>query len=64
MERMTAVYAKYDPHYLADAVTALQALLMEVNQNAQNWSARHRVVKIGNAPVVVIPADVVDQQPS
>jgi hypothetical protein len=64
MERMTAVYAKYDPRYLADAVTALQALLMEVNQNAKNWSAGHRVVKIGNAPVVVIPVDVVDQQPS
>ncbi|MDQ0838857.1 integrase [Sphingomonas faeni] len=42
LERMTAVYAKYDPRYLAEAVTTLQALLMEVNQNAQNWSARHR----------------------
>ncbi len=64
LERMTAVYAKYDPRYLAEAVTALQALLMEVNQNAQNWSARHRVVKIGNAPVAVILVDVIDQQPS
>jgi len=61
MERMTAVYAKYDPRYLADAVAALQALLMEVNQNAKNWSAGHRVIKIGNAPVVVIPVDVIDQ---
>ncbi len=64
LERMTAVYAKYDPRYLAEAVTALQALLMEVNQNAQNWSARHRVVKIGNAPVAIVAVDVVDQQPS
>ncbi len=61
---MTAVYAKYDPRYLAEAVTALQALLMEVNQNAQNWSAGHRVVKIGNEPVAVILVDVSDQQPS
>jgi integrase len=64
LERMTAVYAKYDPHYLVAAVTALQALLMEVNKNAENWSAGHRVVKIGNAPVAVIPVDVVDQRPS
>jgi integrase len=64
LERMTAVYAKYDPRYLAEAVTALQALLTEVNQKAKIWSAGHRVVKIGNAPVAVIAVDVVDQQPS
>jgi integrase len=63
MERMTAVYAKYDPRYLAEAVTALQALLMEVNKSAQRWSAAHRVVKIGNEPVAVILVDVIDQQP-
>lgn len=28
LTRMTAVYAKYDPRYLAEAVTALQALLI------------------------------------
>ncbi len=64
MERMTAVYAKYDPRYLTDAVAALQALLTEVNQNARNWSAANRVVKIGNAPVAVIPVDAADQRPS
>jgi integrase len=64
MERMTAVYAKYDPRYLAEAVAALQALLMEVNKSAQRWSAGHRVVKIGNEPVAVILVDVIDQQPS
>jgi hypothetical protein len=39
MERMTAIYAKYDPRHLADAVAALQALLAEINQNARSWSA-------------------------
>jgi integrase len=64
MERMTAVYAKYDPHYLAEAVAALQALLTEVNQDARSWSAGHHVVKIGNAPVAVSQVNVVDQRPS
>jgi integrase len=62
MDRMTAVYAKYDPRYLAEAVAALQALLTEVNQNAQSWSAANHVVKFGNAPVAVVGVNDLEQQ--
>ena len=64
LNRMTAVYAKYDPRYLAEAVAALQALLTEVNENARRWSAAHRVVKIGNAPVAVVPVNELERQSS
>ncbi|WP_175518326.1 hypothetical protein [Sphingomonas sp. OK281] len=51
---MTAVYAKYDPRYVAAAVAVLQGLLTEVDQNARSWSAEYRVVKTGTAPPDVI----------
>lgn len=62
LERMTAVYAKYDPRYSAEAIAGLQALLTEVNPNARSWSAGHNVVKIGNASVAIVPVNDLEQQ--
>jgi hypothetical protein len=62
MERMTAIYAKYDPRHLADAVAALQALLAEINQNARSWSAGDHAVKFGDALVTVVTVYNPEQQ--
>lgn len=54
MNRTTAVYAKYDPAYLAKAKATLTAIFGEVLRAAESWAADHSRTKIGNGKTIVI----------
>jgi len=57
LKKTTAVYAKYDPDYLARAREALAILFTDVMAEADLWSAGHLRAKIGNQPVMVLRRD-------
>lgn len=56
MSRITEVYAKYDPAYLAETKKALTIIFEEVMRRSETWAADHRRTKEGNGPVKVIAA--------
>jgi integrase len=57
LKKTTAVYAKYDPDYLADARVALSILFNEVQAAADQWAAGHLRAKLGNRATVVLRRD-------
>jgi hypothetical protein len=54
MSRITEVYAKYDPMYLAEVKVALTSIYLEVMEAADRWSRVHSVSKVGNDPVKIV----------
>jgi len=54
LKRTTAVYAKYDPDYLARAQVVLSRLFSEVMAAADLWDAGHLRAKMGNREVRVL----------
>ncbi len=54
LRKTTAIYAKYDPDYLANARLALATLFDEVMASAALWDAGHLRAKMGNREVCVL----------
>lgn len=54
MNRMTAVYAKYDPAYLAKAKAGLSTIWADSMAAAHRWLAGHLRAKVGRGETVVI----------
>jgi len=52
--RTTAVYAKYDPAYLREAIAVLSTIWGEIIAESDQWHADHLRTKEGNNPVSVI----------
>lgn len=57
LKKTSAVYAKYDPDYLANAREALSTLFSEVQAAADLWDAGHMRAKLGNRATVVLRRD-------
>lgn len=53
LKKTSAVYAKYDPDYLADVRDALTILFGEVMAAAADWDAGHLRAKVGRGKTVV-----------
>ena len=56
LKKTTAVYAKYDPDYLAGVRVSLATLFEDVMVEADRWSAGHLRAKVGNQPTEVLKA--------
>ena len=62
MKGSTAVYAKYDPTYLAQAKAALSTIFRDVIAEADRWGAVHLLSRTGNGRVVVLDRDSPEAQ--
>jgi integrase len=54
LKKTTAVYAKYDPDYLANTRVALSTLFREVMAQADLWDAGHLRAKVGNGRTAIL----------
>lgn len=52
--RITGVYAKYDPDYLRDVAAVLSTIWGEIRAAEDKWFADHMRTKDGNGPTAVI----------
>ena len=57
LKKTTAVYAKYDPDYLASVRVSLATVFEDVMVQADLWSAGHLRAKVGNEPTKVLRLD-------